>query len=308
MVSQMQNLEPWPAMPATNWLDTAVTVHMWSQIVGKTRMAFAPLQNHWWNVALYVTPVGLTTSAIETDDRAFEIELDFVEHALRIRDDRGRTPSFPLEPMTVADFYARFLDAMRSIEIPVRIWPRAVEVPETIRLDADRDHGSYDRTWIEWLHQTLLRTDAIFESFRAEFLGKSSPVHFFWGAFDLAVTRFSGRRAPRHAGGIPNCADWVMHEAYSHEVSSAGFWPGGPSSPNPIFYSYAYPQPEGFAEAKVRPEAAYWEQALGEFVLPYDAVRTAKDPAAEVRAFLESTYEAAADLANWDRPALERSA
>ena len=293
-------------MPASNWLETAATVHMWSQIIGKTRLAFTPLSNHWWNVTLYVTPVGLSTSAIETDDRAFEIELDLVSHALRIRDDRGRTPSFALEPMSVADFYARFLAAMRSIDIPVHIWPHPVEVAEAIRFDEDRVHHDYDRGWVAWLHETLLRVDAIFEEFRGRFLGKVSPVHFFWGAFDLAVTRFSGRTAPRHGGGIPNCPDYVMQEAYSHEVSSAGFWPGAAYFPEPIFYSYAYPSPDGFADAKVRPSAARWEPALGEFVLPYEAVRRSSDPAAAVRAFLESTYDAAADLARWDRAALER--
>jgi hypothetical protein len=299
--------QAWPEMPKENWQQNGATLHMWSQIVGKTRMALAPFQNHWWQVTFYVTPTGLTTSVMEKGPLAIEVEFDFVGHALRARDARGRTASFPLEPMTVAEFYRRYREALRSLDLEVKIFPRPVEVQEAIRFAEDEVHRSYDPRWSVWLHQVLLLSDAVLKEFRGRFLGKSSPVHFFWGGFDLAATRFSGRTAPRHGGGVPNCADWVMWEAYSHEVSSAGFWPGAAVFPEPIFYSYAYPAPEGFAAARVRPAAARWEPTLGEFILPYDALRRAADPAADLRAFLESTYEAAATLAKWDRAALERA-
>jgi len=299
-------VETWPDLATPNWQATALTIHMWSQIVGKTRLRLATAQNHWWHVALYVTPIGLTTSVIETGDRAFEIEFDLVGHALRIRDERGRTPSFPLEPMPVADFYRRFLEAMRSIDIEVRIFRRPVECVEAIPFDQDQVHRSYDRVWAERLHAVHLASDGILKKFRGEFRGKASPVHFFWGGFDLAATRFSGRTAPPHPGGVPNVGDWVMREAYSHEVSSAGFWPGAGYYPEAVFYAYAYPQPDGFERARIRPATARWDTTLREFVLPYDAVRRSSDPAGDVRAFLDSTYEAGADAAGWDRRALER--
>ena len=301
-------VETWPDLAAPNWQATALTMHMWSQIVGKTRLQLAPAQNHWWHVALYVTPVGLTTSVIETGDRAFEIELDLVGHALRVRDARGRTPSFPLEPMPVADFYRRFLEVMRSLDVEVRIYRRPVECVEAIPFDEDQVHRSYDPAWAERLHAVLVRSDAILKEFRGQFVGKASPVHFFWGGFDLAATRFSGRTAPPHPGGAPNVGTWVMREAYSHEVCSAGFWPGAGAYPEPIFYAYAYPQPDGFEQARVRPAAARWDPTLREFVLPYQAVRRSSDPGGDVRAFLDSTYEAAAGAAGWDRRALERGA
>ena len=243
---------------------------------------------------------------MERGDRAFEIELDLVRHVLRLRDERGRTPSFPLEPMTVAEFYRRFLELVRSLDIEVRIYRRPVEVSAAIPFDEDQVHASYDRTWAERLHQVLLTSDALLKEFRGLFVGKASPVHFFWGGFDLAATRFSGRTAPPHPGGIPNVGDWVMREAYSHEVISAGFWPGSIDYPEPTFYAYAYPQPAGFEGAAVRPAAARWDTTLREFVLPYHAVRRSSDPAGDVRAFLHSTYAAAADAAGWDRGALER--
>jgi hypothetical protein len=296
----------WPDLATPGWTDTEATLHLWTQIVGKTRLALAPMQNHWWQVPLYVTARGLGTSLIENGGRAFEVELDLVAHELRVRDAAGRTPSFPLESISVAEFYRRYREVMRAIDVEVAIMARPVEVPEAIPFAADEQHRTYDRDWVERLFTVLVHSDAILKAFRGEFLGKASPVHFFWGGFDLAVTRFSGRPAPKHGGGIPNCPDWVMHEAYSHEVSSAGFWPGAAWFPEAVFYAYAYPAPDGFASAPVRPAAARYEPALGEFVLPYAAVRTSKDPVGDVRAFLESTYVAAADLAHWDRRALER--
>jgi len=296
----------WPELATPGWLDSASTLHMWSQIVGKTRLAREPMLNHWWQVPLYVTAAGLGTPVLHDGDRAFEVEFDLVRHALRVRDAAGNTPSFPLEAMTVAEFYRRYQKTLAGIGVEAEIWPHPVEVPESIPFEKDEKHQAYDPAWANALFSALLRADAIFKEFRGRFIGKASPVHFFWGGFDLAVTRFSGRTAPKHPGGIPNCPNWVMTEAYSHEVSSAGFWPGNAQFPEAAFYSYAYPEPDGFGRASVRPESARYDSTLREFILPYAAVRRSADPGREVQAFLQSTYEAAAELGRWDRRALER--
>jgi len=296
----------WPELGTARWLDTATTLHLWSQVVGKTRLALEPSMNHWWQVPLYVSARGLATPVLYDGDQAFDIELDLVLHALRVRDGTGRELSFPLGEMTVAAFYRKTMETLASIGVVPDIWPRAVEIPTIIDLDRDVEHHSYDPVWARSFATALRRADAALKGFRGRFLGKASPVHFFWGGFDLATTRFSGRTAPKHPGGIPNCADRVMVEAYSHEVSSAGFWLGNAESPHAAFYAYAYPEPAGFAEATVRPSAAYYDKTFREFVLPYDAVRASPDPEREIDAFLTTTYEAAADLGHWDRRALER--
>jgi Family of unknown function (DUF5996) len=298
--------DAWPDLATAGWLETATTMHMWSQIVGKTRLALEPMTSHWWQVPLYVTATGIATPVLHDGDRGFEVELDLVGHALRIRDDAGRTPSFALEPMTVADFLARYREALASIGVELRILARPTEVDPAIPFDRDDVHRSYDPAWATAFATALRRADAILKEFRGGFLGKVSPVHFFWGGFDLAVTRFSGRTAPPHPGGVPNCADWVMREAYSHEVSSAGFWPGNAQFPHAAFYAYAYPEPDGFARSPVRPEAARYDTTVREFILPYDAVRRSSDPRRDVLDFLATTYAAAADLARWDRASLER--
>ena len=296
----------WPKLDAARFLDTSSSLQLWSQIVGKTRLSLEPMLNHWWGVTLYVTPRGLATPVLRDGDAAFDVELDLAEHALRVRDSSGRVVGFELGPMSVADFYERYRAALSSIGVTLRIHPYPNELPEAVRFDRDDAPRAYDEAWARAFGAALVAVDAVMKEFRAQFVGKSSPVHFFWGAFDLAVTRFSGRRAPPHPGGIPNCPDYVMLEAYSHEVSSAGFWPGNAQLPEPAFYSYAYPSPEGFADAKVAPAAAHWDATLGEFILPYEAVRRADDPRRELLTFLTSTYEAAANLAQWDRRALER--
>jgi hypothetical protein len=290
------------------WVETASTLHLWTQMVGKTRLALAPMVNHWWQVPLYVTSQGLGTSIIYVDGRGLELELDFLAHQLEGRTTEGRRGTVLLQPQTVASFYARFAALLEELGVPVRIWTRPVEVPVAIPFEEDFVHRSYDPVWAGRFWRALLAADRVLKEFRAPFLGKASPVHFFWGSFDLAVTRFSGRRAPLHPGGAPNTADWVMQEAYSHEVSSAGFWPGSADSPEAIFYSYAYPEPPGFKEWKVHPEAARYSSKLGEFVLPYEAVRRSPDPDRALLGFLQSTYEAAAECGRWDRASLERPA
>ncbi len=294
----------WPALPALHdWQDTCTTLHMWSQIVGKVRLE--PQVNHWWGVTLYTTTRGLTTSPIPHGKRSFAIDFDFVDHMLRITTSDGKGRSFGLTPMSVADFYRKTMSALHELDLDVAIFTRPVEVAEAIPFEADDQHASYDAEAAHRFWRALVQVDRVFSDFRARFIGKVSPVHFFWGAFDMAVTRFSGRPAPRHRGGVPNCADWVMVEAYSHEVSSAGFWPGTGVG-EACFYAYAYPAPAGFSEYRVLPAAAYFYQAMGEFLLPYDAVRTADDPDHMLLSFLQTTYEAAAVLADWDRRALER--
>ncbi len=293
----------WPALPLESWKDTCQTLHMWTQIVGKIRMSLTPLVNHWWNVPLYVTARGLTTSRIPCGDRAFELRFDFLAHQLILETSEGLIKTLPLRPQTVADFYAECMSLLRSAGIAVKIWHMPVEVPNPIPFDEDRVHASYDAEKVERFWRILLSVNAVFYQFRSEFIGKVSPVHFFWGSFDLAVSRFSGRRAPERPG-----ADPITREAYSHEVSSVGFWPGSGAIANPAFYSYAAPAPQGFAGAGVQPAAARYDQGLGEFLLMYDDVRLSSSPSAALLAFCRSTYQAAAELAHWDRNALERAA
>ncbi len=300
-------LEPWPSLPLEAWAGTCETLHLWTQIVGKVRLTQSPWVNHGWNVTLYVTARGLTTSPIPYGVRTFQIDFDFIEHRLILRTNDGGIGGLALEPQSVATFYGRLLEEMEKLGLRVRIYPRPNEVAEPIPFDQDEIHRSYDPEYVHRFWQALVQSDRVFKQFRARFLGKCSPVHFFWGAPDLAVTRFSGRRAPEHPGGIPNLPDWVTREAYSHEVSSCGFWTGGGTILYPAFYSYAYPEPAGFADAPLKPEAAFYSADLHEFILPYDAVRQAESPDATLLEFLQSTYEAAADLAQWDRGALERA-
>jgi hypothetical protein len=300
-------MERWPELLYEEWKDTLATLHLWTQIVGKIRLKQEPLVNHWWNVTLYVTSRGLTTSAMPyTDGRRFGIAFDFIDQALRIDCTDGAQTAFALEPMTVAAFYERLMAELRSLGIVVPIVKTPNEIADAIPFDRDTTHASYDGAYVDRFWHVLLEADRLCKKFRSGFLGKASPVHFFWGSFDLAVTRFSGRSAPPHPGGIPNMPDWVTREAYSHEEHSVGFWPGGYGL-EALFYAYAYPEPAGFAEAKIAPEPASWNSQLKEFVLPYEAVRTAPDPDAAVLSFFESSYGAAADLAKWDRPALERA-
>jgi len=297
--------ERWPALPFAEWKDTAATLHMWTQIVGKVRLAQSPWINHSWHVTLYVSPRGLTTSPIPHGRRMFAIDFDFVDHRLLIETCDGDRRALPLEPQTTADFYAALMTTLDELELPVSIYARPNEVDPAIPFAEDRQHASYDGAAAHRFWKALIQVDRLFQAFRARFIGKASPSHFFWGSFDLAVTRFSGRTAPPHPGGFPNMPDAVTREAYSHEVSSVGFWPGAEASPEAIFYSYAYPTPDGFADTKLLPDAAFWNAELGEFILPYEAVRSADDPEATLWAFMQSTYEAAAKAAKWDRAALE---
>ncbi len=301
---ETQKVRPdtWPSLQITEWQDTYATLHRWTQIVGKVRLAQAPLINHWWQVPLYVTCRGLTTSPIPYGTRTFQIDFDFVDHCLVIQTSDGAADSLGLQPRTVADFHGLVMDRLRSLGLEVRIWPMPVEIANPIRFDADRDHGAYDPDYAHRLWRILVQVDRIFTMFRARFIGKASPVHFFWGSFDLAVTRFSGRLAPPQPD-----ADRMTREAYSHEVSSCGFWPGGDGVEEPAFYSYAFPEPPGFPQAPVRPAAAFYNHELGQFILPYDDVRQAAAPDAMLLDFLQSTYEAAATLAHWERAGLERS-
>lgn len=297
----------WPDLPIEAWQDTCATLHMWTQIVGKIRLARLPLINHWWQVTLYVTARGLTTGAMpEGRGRMFQIDFDFIDHELVITTTDGQERRLPLKPQTVAAFYAAVMDALQALDIPVRIWPEPQEVAQPIRFDQDRTHAAYVAADAQKFWRILTQTDRVFTQFRAGFLGKVSPVHLFWGSFDLAVTRFSGRAAPPHPG-TPGISDRITQEAYSHEVSSAGFWPGAPGMSGPIFYAYAYPEPPGFKTAQVRPAEAFYSLQMGEFILPYEAVAHAAQPDEALMAFLESTYAAAADLAQWDRAALERA-
>jgi hypothetical protein len=299
--------EPWPSLPLEAWSDTYATVHLWSQIVGKVRLAGSPWLNHSWHVTLYVTPRGLTTSPIPHGARTFQIDLDFVEHRLKIESSDGGQRDVPLEPQSVAAFYRRLMRELDELDLPVRISRKPNEIANPIRFDRDEAPRKYDPEYANRFWRVLVQADRVFKIFRSRFIGKCSPVHFFWGSPDLAVTRFSGRRAPEHPGGIPNLPDWVTREAYSHEVSSCGFWPGGGATPYPAFYAYAYPEPPGFADAAVKPGGASYSQDLREFLLPYDRVRESARPDETLLEFLQSTYEAAATLGRWDRDALERS-
>jgi hypothetical protein len=295
----------WPELPTEEWRETNATLHLWTQIVGKIRLKKSPWLNHSWHVALYVTPRGLTTSPVPDGTRTFQIDFDFIDHRLRISTSDGVHRQFALPAHSVASFYGAIMEALAELGIAVAIDEMPNELPDPVRFSQDTAHASYDPDAVGRLLQILVNSDRVFKQFRTGFLGKASPVHFFWGSFDLAVTRFSGRRAPRHPGGVPNLPDAVAHEAYSHEVSSAGFWPGSGAIDYPAFYSYAYPEPSGFRTAKVRPDAAFFSEAMSEFVLPYDAVRKSGDPDKTLLDFLDSTYEAAANAARWDREALE---
>ena len=298
----MHETNPWPALPLESWWDTQRTLHRWTQIVGKIRLALTPTINHWWNVPLYVTARGLTTSEIPYGDRWFDMEFDFVAHVLRIRANDGSEHDIPLGPRSVADLHREIFGVLKSMRIECVIWTVPVEIPENaIPLDEDEHHRSYDRDSVERFWRILALTHAVFTEFRARFVGKCSPVHFFWGSFDLAVTRFSGRPAPVREG-----ADVITREAYSHEVSSVGFWPGDSRLPLPAFYSYAAPEPPGFSQALVMPPSTYYHRELGGFYLHYDDVRSAGDPRVTLLDFCQSTYEAAAKAGQWDRAALER--
>ncbi len=299
--------EAWPSLPLEAWRETYAALHLWTQIVGKIRLSLSPWVNHSWHTTLYVTARGLTTSAIPYDSRSFQIDFDFLEHQLWVRSSDGRSAALGLEPQSVASFYKRILEQMHKLDLDVRIHRKPNELAEAIPFDEDDTPRPYDAEYANRFWQVLEQSDRVFKVFRARFLGKCSPVHFFWGAADLAVTRFSGRRAPQHPGGVPNLPDWVAREAYSHEVSSCGFWPGSGPVQYPAFYSYAYPEPAGFSQAPLKPDSAFYSDDLKEFILPYDELRNAKSPDNTLLDFLQTTYEAAANLAKWDRSALERS-
>jgi Family of unknown function (DUF5996) len=302
MTTTRDPIGAWPALPVREWEATRDTVHMWTQIVGKIRLALEPMVNHWWQVPLYVNALGLTTSLMPYRDGGLEIVFDFRRHVLGIVTVTGKRRELVLEPRSVADFYAELFARLAEVGVEVAIMARPVEVSVAIPFAEDQEHASYDPEYMHKFWRSLVSADRVFTDFRSRFVGKVSPVHFFWGAFDLAVTRFSGRTAPRHPGGVPNCAPWVMERAYSHEVSSCGYWPGG--GEEGAFYSYAYPEPAAFREQPVA-TAAYYDEGMGEFLRPYETVRTADDPDAVLLEFLQSTYEAAANLADWDREQLE---
>ena len=306
------NSEIWPALPYSDWKETCKTLHMWTQVVGKVRLVLSPWTNHSWHVTLYLTARGLTTSPIFFGARVLQIDFDFVDHVLRIQTGgtcgsaslRDAEKLIKLAPKSVATFYREVMDALSALGVDVKINTTPNEVDPAIPFEENETDSAYDPEYANRFWRVLLQTDRVFKEFRSEFCGKCSPVHFFWGSFDLAVTRFSGRRAPPHPGGIPHLPDTVTREAYSHEVSSLGFWPGNEMMPEPIFYSYAYPEPRGFSEAKVQPAAAGYNGQLKEFVLPYEAVRNAESPDDTLLRFARSTYDAACDLGNWDRAAL----
>jgi hypothetical protein len=291
----------WPELPLQAWQDTYATLHMWTQVVGKVRLALSPPVNHWWQVPLYVNARGLTTSAIPYGDGVFDVQFDLIEHRLTIQTSWNSAKTMALKPRSVADFYAEFMAALRSLGIEVEIWSLPCEVPNPVRFELDTEHAAYDPEYAHRFWQILVLCENIFREFRAGFIGKVSPVHFFWGSFDLCVTRFSGRRAPERPG-----ADSITREAYSHEVISAGFWPGGGEIQGPAFYAYAAPEPAGFGEQKVQPAAAFYHPQLKEFLLMYDDVRRTPSPRQALLSFLESTYAAGADLAHWDRKGLEK--
>jgi len=290
-----------PALPFDSWEDTLATLHMWSQIVGKVRLKLCPLVNHWWNVPFYITARGMTTSPMPYEQRDIEVQFDFIEHKILIETSEGRVVTMAMAPQSVADFYKKFMGAFAELGINVRIRTTPCEIPDPIPFEQDNTHSAYDPEAAHKFWRILVWVDQIFKEFRAGFQGKASPVHFFWGSFDLAVTRFSGRPAPERPG-----ADSITREAYSHEVSSAGFWPGGGDIKGPAFYSYAAPEPSGFAEQRVGPQAAFYHAQMKEFLLMYDDVRTAASPKGALMEFLQSTYNAAADLGKWDRKSLER--
>ena len=298
-------MSAWPPLPVADWSPTRDTLQLWTQVVGKVRLAHTDVMSHWWNVPLYVTARGLTTSLIPAGEHGFQIDFDLLEHRLDVMATDGSRRAVRLAPMPVADFYRQLMMALDELSLATPIWTMPVEIPGAIAFDVDYDHAAYDPAHATAFWRALVQMDRVFEQFRARYLGKVSPVHLFWGALDLAVTRFSGRTAPPHPGGAPNCGPHVMHEAYSHEVSSAGYWPG-PDGEG-VYYSYAYPEPAGFRDADPGVAEAHYDDALGEFVLPYGVVREAGDPDAVLLRFLQATYSAAADAAHWDRAALERA-
>lgn len=300
--------DPWPDLPYAAWRDTCTTLHLWMQVVGKVRLALTPAVNHSWHVPLYLTCRGLTSSPIPTGAQCFQLDFDFVDHRLDIQLSDGRRDALALRPCSVADFYRETMGRLRALGIDVAISTTPCEVVDAIPFDADDDHAAYDADYANRFWRLLLSADRVLKRFRAGFVGKASPVHFFWGSFDLAVTRFSGRAAPPHPGGVPHLADRVVRDAYSHEVSSCGFWPGNGGYGHAAFYSYAYPEPPGFAQREVEPLEAFYSPQLAEFLLPYDKMRRADDPEHELMTFLQATYRAAADLGQWDRAALERQA
>jgi hypothetical protein len=298
------SIEPWPELPWREWTPTIETLHRWTQIVGKLRLALAPPLNHWWHVALQASAHGLTTSPIPYDGREFQVDLDFVDHELRVTDGNPGSFRLALEPMSVATFYRRFMAGLHGRGIDVQIWPRPVEVADARRFDEDEEHASYDTSHVERFWSGLVRADRVMKEFQTGFVGKASPVHFFWGGFDHSTSRYSGRGAPRHRGGVVNCPDWVMEEAESRENVTVGWWPLS-EAPGPAFYAYAYPEPVGFRAAQAQPAGAVFDERFGEYLLPYDAVRTASDPDHAVMEFLRSVYVIGASLGEWDRRVLE---
>lgn len=300
--------DAWPTIPFTEWKDTCATLHLWTQIVGKIRLVKTPWVNHSWHVVLYLTSRGLTTSPIPYGSRTFQIDFDFLDHRLLLQASDGSVRTMSLAPRSVADFYREVSAMLIELDLKVDIHTTPSELPDPIPFDRDEQHAAYDADYANRFWRALVQVDRVFKEFRSRFIGKVSPVHFFWGSFDLAVTRFSGRRAPEHPGGVPHLPNWVAREAYSHEVSSCGFWPGSEQFPEPAFYSYAYPEPDGFGSIRVAPDAAFYHPDLKEFVLPYEAVRQAASPDEMLLSFLQSTYEVAADLGGWNRKELERGA
>jgi uncharacterized protein DUF5996 len=296
--------DAWPELRYDDWKDTCATLHRWTQVAGKIRLALMPMINHWWQVPLYVTARGLTTSPMPVDGRDLELVFDFIDHEFRMECSDGAARTVRLEPKSVAAFYREVMEGLAALGVQVHVWPVPSEIPVAEPLDVDEAHRSYDPDYAQRFWRVLVASSRVMTEFRGRFLGKASPVHFFWGSFDLAATRFSGRAAPPHPGS-PILPDWITREAYSHECSSAGFWPGGEGA-DAIFYAYAYPEPDGFKAAAVAPKTAAYSAEMGEFVLPYEAVRASADPAATLMAFLETTYAAAADHGQWDRKALER--
>jgi hypothetical protein len=302
----MSSNAQWPDLPLSAWSDSCDTLHLWTQIAGKVILKLTPLVNHWWNVTFHVGARGMAKRAIPYQGRVFDIVFDFLDHRLDIETNDGRRESLPLRPMTVADFYTAFMERLRRLGIEVDIWTIPCEIAECVAFDQDRTHAQYDPEYVSRFHQALVQSTRVMHEFRSRFIGKVSPVHFFWGSFDLAVTRFSGRTAQPPQGHTPNVADWAMAEAYSHECSSCGFWPGNGGFGQAAFYVYAYPEPEGYGDARLTVSAGAYNKNVGQFILPYDTVRQARDPDALLLGFLQETYAAAANLAKWDRAALER--
>ncbi|MDY6981263.1 MAG: DUF5996 family protein [Pseudomonadota bacterium] len=305
VASHHSGSDAWPSLAFLDWKDTCATLHLWTQIVGKIRLVQSPWVNHSWHCALYLTARGLTTSPIPYGTRTFQMDFDFCDHQLLLTTSDGGVRTLSLAPRSVADFYRELFEKLVELDIRVTIHTTPNEIPNAIAFEQDQVHAAYDPEYANRFWRVLVQADRIIKRFRADFIGKCSPVHFFWGSFDLACSRFSGRRAPPHPGGVPNFPDWVAREAYSHEVSSCGFWPGNEQVPEALFYAYAYPAPEGFSEAPVQPDAARFDASLGEFVLPYEVVRQAPEPERLLLDFLRSTYEAAAERGHWNRAELE---